>query len=131
MRWTLIVVIILLAGCGSSDDGVWTDSSGEQVPESTVTSYQGEKHCDWQDITFMEHGDDQYVRDVHGQLKGSLLTTYKGATDLPKDATDTGLRHEGRQLWVVPAKDAAYLVSAKDTDDVERWPAAKQPIGCD
>ena len=124
-----VAALILLVGCGGpSDDGVWIDSSGERVPESTVTSYQGEKHCDWQDVTFLEHGDDQYVRDVRGQLTTSLFATYDGSAELPADATDTGLRHDGRELWVVPAKDAAFLVS---TDDVERWPASKQPIGCD
>ena len=111
--------------------GVWTDASGKRVPESTVTSYEGAEHCDWEDITFVMHLEEtQYVRDVRGELKDSLLTTYDRSADLPEDATDTGLRHDGRQLWVVPAKDAAYLVSIDDASDVERWPAAKDRIGC-
>jgi len=47
---------------------------------------------------------------------------------LPEGATDTGLRRGGRQLWIGPENEAAYLVSLDDADDVERWPAAKQPL---
>ncbi len=112
--------------------GIWADASGKRVPESTVTSYKGADHCGWQRITFVVHLDEtQYVRDVRGDLEDSLLTTYDGSAALPDDATDTGLRHDGRQLWVVPAKDAAYLVSIDDADNVERWPAATHRIGCD
>jgi hypothetical protein len=49
---------------------------------------------------------------------------------IPEVATDTGLRRDGGQLWIGPNKEAAYLVSLDDAQDVERWPAAKQPIGC-
>jgi hypothetical protein len=35
-----------------------------------------------------------------------------------------------RQLWIGPDQEAAYLVSLDDEQDVERWPAAKQPIRC-
>lgn len=112
--------------------GIWTDSSGERVPETTVTSFKGAEHCGWQDITFVIHADEtEYVRDVQGELEKSLLTTFDGSADVPEDATNTGLRHDRREMWVVPAKDAAFLVSLDDADDVERWPAAKQRIGCD
>lgn len=114
--------------------GVWTDSSNARVPVTTVTSYRGAEHCDWQDMTFIElfEGKDKtwYVRDPRGELRDFVRSTYDGSAELPEDATDTGLRHEGRQLWVVPAKDAAYLVSLDDPDDVERWAAAKDRIGC-
>jgi hypothetical protein len=40
------------------------------------------------------------------------------------------LRRDGRQLWIGPDEGAAYLVSLDDAPDVERWPAAKQPIRC-
>ena len=120
---------------GVTDDlniGIWADKSGKRVPESTVTSYDGSDHCGWEDITFVVHLEEtQYVRDVGGELDEFLRTTYDGSADLPEDATDTGLRHDGRELWIVPAKDAAYLVSIKDAKDIERWPAAKDRIGCD
>ena len=116
----------------SFDEDIWEDTTGKRVPVTTVTSFKGAEHCGWQDITFVIHADGtEYLRDVRGLLNKFLLTTYDGSADLPKDATDTGLRHDDRQLWIVPAKDAAYLVSVGDADDVERWPAAKQRIGCD
>jgi hypothetical protein len=34
-----------------------------------------------------------------------------------------------RRLWIGPDEEAAYLVSLDDAQDVERWPAAKQPSG--
>jgi hypothetical protein len=49
---------------------------------------------------------------------------------IPEGATDTRLRHDGRQLWIGPDEEAAYLVSLDDAQDVERLPAAKQPIRC-
>ena len=116
------------------DIGVWTDTSGARVPVTTVTSYRGAEHCDWQDMTFIELPDGKdkkwYVRDPRGELRDFVLSAYDGSAELPKDATDTGLRHDGRQLWVVPAKDAAYLVSLEDAHDVQSWPAAKERIGC-
>ena len=113
---------------------IWETATGTRVPVTTVTSYQGAEHCDWEDITFLELPDGKaktwYVRDPRGDLRDFVVSSYDRSAALPKDATDTGLRHDGRQLWVVPAKDAAYLVSTDDTSDVERWPAAKDRIGC-
>jgi hypothetical protein len=70
------------------------------------------------------------VRDTSGgDFSGLLRTTYDNVEALPEGATDTGLRRDGRQLWIGPDVQAAYLVSL-DAQDVERWPAAKQRIGC-
>ena len=114
--------------------GVWENADGEQVPVSKVRSFQGPEHCDWQDITFLDLGTEadarQYVRDVHGDLAQFLQTTYAAAAALPRTATDTGLHRDGRWLWLSAGHDAAYLVSRGDRGDVERWPAAKEPIAC-
>ena len=114
--------------------GVWTGRTGARVPTPKIRSFQGAEHCDWQDITFVTLGprvdEDQYVRDVEGELGELLRSTYDGSGGLPDGATDTGLRRDGRQLWLAPGHDAAYLVSVDDPTDVERWPAAKEPIYC-
>lgn len=120
---------------------VWTDSAGSRVPVSEVISFQGSEHCDWQDITFVRLGEDpqginrdevqEYVRDRHGELADILNGEFSDRARLPDDARDTGWHHDGRELWLVPDKSAAYLVSLDDQTDVERWPASKQPIGCD
>ena len=115
--------------------GVWEDESGRRVPVTRIQSFQGAEHCSWTDITFLlvgpEETADWYVRDTNsGDFSGLLRTTFANEATLPEGATGTGLRRDGRQLWFGPDKEAAYLVSLDDAQDVERWPAAKQPIRC-
>ncbi len=114
---------------------VWEDADGERVPVTRVFSFSGPEHCDWQDITFLNVGpeehSDRYLRDTQGELADWTRGRYVGTASLPRDASDTGFRHDGRALWLVPEKDAAYLVSLSDATDVERWPAEDTPIGCD
>ena len=99
-----------------------------------IRSFQGAEHCSWTDITFLLVGPEQkadwYVRDTNGEFSELLRTTFASNATLPQGATDTGLRRDGRQLWIGPDEEAAYLVSIDDPEDVARWPAAKQPIGC-
>jgi len=119
---------------------VWANAEGARAPISRIQSYRGPEHCDWQDITFLvldqgsaEGGSDDgetYVRDPGGDLEGLLRTTYDPRSKLPRDAVGTGLHRDGRQLWLVPSQQAAYLVSTADSADVERWPAAKDSIAC-
>jgi hypothetical protein len=115
--------------------GVWTDADGRRVPTTTIVSYDGPEHCDWQDIVFVTLGDgpdaEQLLRDVDGEFGRSwLTTTYDGAATLPPGARDTGYRRDGRQLWLDEDPRAAYLVNVDDPTDVERWPAARKPIQC-
>ena len=115
--------------------GVWTEESGRRVSVDRVRSYQGPEHCSWTDITFLLLGPDKtadwYVRDTGNDDFSDLLrTTFSRKSELPPDARDTGLRREGRQLWIGRDKEAAYLVSLDDPKDVERWPAARQPLRC-
>ena len=114
--------------------GVWRPESVTPVPVARVRSSAGPEHCDWEDITFLVLGPDDdalpYLRDTHGELEDLLRTTYDDSAVLPRGATDTGYRRNGRELWLVPSREAAYLVSAEDSADVERWPAASEPFGC-
>jgi hypothetical protein len=115
--------------------GVWEDESRNRVPVTRIQSFQGAEHCSWTDITFLlvgrEGSADWYVRDTSGgDFSGLLRTSYDNVEAIPEGATDTGLRRDGRQLWIGPDEEAAYLVSLDDARDVERWPAAKQRIGC-
>jgi len=114
--------------------GVWEDESGRRVTVTRIQSFQGAEHCSWTDVTFLlvgrEPTADWYVRDAGRDFPELLRTTFDNEARLPEGATDTGLRRDGRQLWVAPDEEAAYLVSVNDAEDVERWPAAKQPIRC-
>jgi hypothetical protein len=115
--------------------GVWHTAGGDPVPVTRIRSDAGPEHCDWQDITFLTLGsgeqERQFLRDTTGELQRSLTTTYDGRAVLPQDATDTGFERNGRHLWLDPDGTAAYLVRTDDPTDVERWPAEKEPIGCD
>lgn len=113
--------------------GVWEDASGRRLPVTRVRSRQGPEHCDWTDITFLligpdEDGADWYVRDTSGELSDFLRGRFDDDAKLPGDATSTGWRRSRRELWL--GRDAAYLVDTDDPHDVERWPAAKEPILC-
>ena len=114
--------------------GVWEDESGRRVPVTSIRSFQGAEHCSSTDITFLLVGPEQkadwYVRDTNGEYSELLRTTFTNHATLPQDATDTGLRRDGRQLWIGSDEEAAYLVSIDDPEDVARWPAAKQPLWC-
>src|SRR6266508_1410457 len=114
--------------------GVWQDPSGARVPVTTVRSFPGPEHCDWQDITFLWLGPEpnprEYLRDTTGKLASYLRTTYDGDAQLPEDAEDTGYHRNGRELWLEPQGEAAYVVSLDDPKDIERWPASAQSIGC-
>lgn len=112
--------------------GIWEDASGRRQSVKRIHSFQGAEHCDWTDITFLMIGPDEeradwYVRDTKGEFPEFLRGTFADDATLPKDATSTGWRRGGRELWLAHDKQAAYLVG---TDDVERWPAAKEPIMC-
>jgi hypothetical protein len=69
------------------------------------------------------------VRDPANELRDLLRGGFDDDAALPEDATSTGWRRDGRELWLAE-KEAAYLVDIDDPGDVERWPAAKEPIMC-
>lgn len=106
--------------------GVWSDEQGERVPVSKVRSFDGPEHCDWQDIVFLHVGPEkdsqQYLRDTHGELADLERMPYAEDVRLPADAVDSGWRRDGRELWLVQDRSAAYLVAVGDRRDVERWP---------
>lgn len=114
---------------------IWEDTDGHRIAQSTVLSFQGAEHCDWQDITFLRLGHGprapQFVSDDRGEFGDQLRTTYDGSARLPADAVDTGFRRAGRHLWVAADRSAAYLVALDDDTDVQRWPRAERPIYCD
>ena len=104
---------------------VWEDADGDRVPITTIQSYRGAEHCGWQHLMFLETGGVTYVNGTADGLRPMLRSTYAADATLPRVATDSGYRRDGRELWVT--EDAAYLVSAERT---ERWPAFRDGIGC-
>jgi hypothetical protein len=116
----------------SSDMEIWTGRDGHRVPTTTLSSFAGAEHCDWQSAHFLDlgRGKDlrQYVRDPDGVLDRDGLTAgYDGKAKLPGDARDTGYRLGDRELWLTPDRSTAYV---RTPDGVEAWPRAKQFIAC-
>ena len=106
---------------------IWTDRDGDRVPTSTLKTFPGPAHCDWQSTTFMYLDDQQYLRDPEHLLTSDTVVPYDGDTELPADAIDTGYRRGNDQLWMAADRSIAYLVTP---DHVEAWPSTKEPVAC-
>ncbi|MEO6714321.1 MAG: hypothetical protein ABIM89_12940 [Mycobacteriales bacterium] len=108
--------------------GVWTDKNGVRVPTSSVQSYQGPEHCEWQSATFLHLSDRrQFVRDPQAAISAKFRALYAADAPLPGDATDTGYRLDGKSLWLAADGSAAYVGTA---GAFERWPAPAEMVGC-
>jgi hypothetical protein len=110
---------------------VWQDADGDPVPVTQV--YSVDDWCDLSGVTVVQVGpewrrDQRWWRDPTGQLAEGP-DRYRADSELPADADPTGWQKDGRELWLVPDRSAAYLVSTEDPDVVERWPAA-QELSC-
>lgn len=106
------------------DVELWQDAEGEVVPVARVRSY--DDWCDLAGVTVVQVGpewrrDQRWYRDPEQQL-GQGARRYRAEATLPAEAEATGWRRDGRELWLVPDRSAAYLVSTEDPDDVEQWP---------
>jgi hypothetical protein len=112
---------------------IWTDTEGNRVPVTEVSSHEGDAHCGWETAHFLATGQGKearlYVRDPQGVLDGAALTTpYDGDVRLPADARDTGYRYGEQQLWLTDTPSTAYV---RTPDGVEKWPAADdERLGC-
>lgn len=111
---------------------VWEDGEGGSVPVGTVRSY--EDWCDLPGVAVVEVGpewrrDQQWWRDPDGDVSEGVARGYEADATLPADAEGTGWQRDGRELWLVPDRSAAYLVSTKDPGAIERWPAS-QGLAC-
>ena len=140
----LVVSVALLLGIlanglydATREKNVWTDSTGQRMPETTVFSYFGPEHCGLQHIVFMDigyrsgltlpglMGARHFLRDEEGLLADYASTAFQSPVNLPLDAVDTGWQRDGHELWLDPEGDAAFL----EVDDAkfEMWPSATVP----
>lgn len=117
----------------SADDlpqRVWVDRNGKRVPTTVLSSAFGSDHCDWETVTFLSLRGRQFVGDPHGaldKLAVEKLAAYREDTKLPADATDTGYRLDGRELWRAADGHGVFVVT---DHSVEQWPALKEPLFC-
>jgi hypothetical protein len=107
---------------------VWTDRSGQPAPTTTIESWTGPEHCDWQSMTFLYLAGAQYVRDPEPDLADFVAEPYQPHAILPPNAIDTGFERNGDHLWLSPDKQRALVGSQHD---VELWPRTIQRLGCE
>ncbi|MDQ2674642.1 MAG: hypothetical protein M3Y40_08290 [Chloroflexota bacterium] len=127
--------------CVPSEYGAGVDLGPDRrawVHEETgalLTDIAGPGHCGWESARMLHVEDEQgrlvaqYVRDPQGVFADvGLLEAYAEGVELPEDASDSGYRtDDGQELWFTESDRAAYIVTP---DGVERWPRAREPIGC-
>jgi hypothetical protein len=107
---------------------VWEDRHGTRVRTDIVMSFPGPGHCGWQTTVFLSLRGDQYFRDPFGVLEDRSIGTFRADTKLPAKATDTGFHTRKWRIYTVPAGDAVYVKTS--AGKVERWPRAKDLVGC-
>jgi hypothetical protein len=107
---------------------IWTDSDGQPVATTTIESWVGPEHCDWQSMTFLFLGKAVYVRDPQPELGDYFAEPYDESARLPKGALRTGFERDGQRLWLSQDKQRAFVGAA---EDVEVWPRAVRELGCD
>ena len=107
---------------------VWQDTNGHAVPTTTLESWTGPEHCDWQSMTFLDLGRATYVRAPQSDLGDHFAERYRAHATLPAEAVDTGYQRDGDRLWLSPDKERIYVGTRAD---VEVWPRTTRPLGCD
>ena len=71
-----------------------------------------------------------FVKDPRNRARDKdVAESFETLDELPDDATDTGLRHEGQELWVDEMDDSSvYVVSG---GLIQSWPHDENRIVCD
>ena len=143
-----VVAAIVLGGCVRDEPSghaePWT-RDGEPVSIDVISTNDGPVHCGWQQARFLHVSTPiytaptgkprsaQYVRDPDGVLgRESLRLAFRAEAILPADAEPTGYERDGTALWLAESDrdSTAYLVTGNPRQ-VEAWPLADPPIGCD
>ena len=92
---------------------IWSDSSERPLPTTTIQSWSGPEHCNWQSMTFLYLGKAIYVRDPLPDLADFFVESYDEHARLPADAGDTGFERNGKHLWLVRGQEAGLRGDAK------------------
>lgn len=146
MRRALVILVLLVSGCGNSfPNGSWT-LDGAQAPVQDINSSTGSEHCGWEAAQFLSVRDAvglpadsgsrarTYVRDPEGVVDPApyLQREYDDAAELPADARFTGYENDGDELWLAPSTSDRYAYVVSDEGDrAEAWPYNRTLTGCD
>jgi hypothetical protein len=108
----------------------WRDAGGRRLRTDVINSLAGPAHCGWQRTVFLSLGPDraQYIRDPRHELEDETVMSFDPDVALPDDATDTGFHTDRWHMFTIPSGRAVYMRTADGA--YERWPRAREPIGC-
>lgn len=115
----------------------WTTSDGCDIRldvvmtrESTCLKGVTEILMGWPPLTVSYKDNTHiFVRDSRSSARDPApADVFETLDEIPADATDTGLRHEGEQLWVDGTDDSAIYVVRGEL--IERWPGDIELPGC-
>jgi hypothetical protein len=106
-------------------DAPWRDSPGKV--DRRARAVNGPAHCGWESAIFLHVDGRTYIRDPLGLFADRTVAAYLADTELPADATSTGLTSAGRELFSASNGDFVWIRAG---DVVERWPRATEEIGC-
>jgi hypothetical protein len=115
-------------GLSGEPTTLWLDADGDLVRADRIFSRQGPGHCGWEGVTFLQIGDELYLRDPEAVLAGQTALRFKRVDALPKDAVDTGLHTATQRLLRVADPRAMYVRYKNGT--IERWGRALDQVGC-
>ena len=106
-------------------DAPWRDGTGTVTRRARTII--GPAHCGWESTIWLQLDGRTYIRDPLGLFADRTAGPYLAETELPADATSTGLTSAGRELFTSPDEDFVWIRSG---DVIERWPPATEESGC-
>ena len=107
---------------------IWLDASGNPARTDEITSHVGPAHCGWERTIFLSLAGVQYIRDPYGDLEQDTVVAFHPDARLPDDAVDSGFHIDDWHVFTIPSGRAVFVRTRDGT--YERWPRAKEPIGC-
>jgi hypothetical protein len=118
----------------------WETAEGCPVRLDIVMTRRGKDACGGEKVADILMGtplgrphDDSpariYVKDPTNVFNDhETASAYDPDATLPEDASDSGYRQDGTEMWTVPEDDRfIYLVHE---DNIEQWPLDPSPPGC-
>ncbi len=131
MRRLLVVLLLILGGCGFNQFGPWLDESGQPLEGSQVLQYAGFEECGHEGVVFLSFFGRMYAQDDDGVLgeltsgDGEVLT-YALLDQIPDGVVARGLTLGDREIYYEDATLDDYLYIHRSNDGLtERWPRAE------
>jgi hypothetical protein len=107
---------------------IWLDANGRPVRTDLISSLQGPGHCGWESTIFMRYLDRQYIRDPKHVLADYTDGPFDRDVELPFKAVDTGLHTQQWHVFSISSRRAVFVRTS--IGRVERWPYARDEVGC-